>query len=151
MKKTWETVSGLDEPLNHQSKRLSAPSVRQQFPFLGGVSDSDEAILESKGSGHLDPRKLIEAEQAVAIQNGCNIIREVVIKIEAEKTAVAGDIWRIHLTSGDVLYTRKVLVAAGAFATIHDLFSNLSKPYLTLLTQSVVRGEITEKEALHLK
>ena len=73
-----------------------------------------------KNSGHINPRKLVAAQQKIAKSRGCEIINDVVVTIKDSKDRDGG-LAQLRCESGRMVQARKVLLCTGAFTNYHDL------------------------------
>ncbi|WP_043735808.1 FAD-dependent oxidoreductase [Nocardia asiatica] len=102
-------------------QRLDETALATQFPMLGlpPFEDGVEGLYEPRQAGHLNPRRLVSAQLALAQNHGARILRAAV-----EAAEQAGGRWRLRL-DGDhgrrEVIAEKVLVAAGAFTNHNNL------------------------------
>ena len=83
---------------------------------------------EAAPSGYINPRAMVQAQVAVAQQQGVEIVRQVAVQVQDVGTHVA-----VGLDNGEVLSAKKVLLATGAFTHCFDL---LPRP-VDLLAESI--------------
>jgi len=105
-----------------------------KFPHLAFPSDY-YVIHEPGPAGHLNPRKLIQAQNRVACAGGAVIRREIATGVEVLSTGVT-----ITMASGEVT-ADKVLVASGAFTNFNSLLP-IELP-LTIETEIVALGRLS--------
>ncbi|XP_064083174.1 monomeric sarcosine oxidase-like [Macrobrachium nipponense] len=127
---------------------------KSHFPFLN-LPDDVYVLWEKDVSGHISPRKLLEAHQKVASRNGVRILPEIVSAISPVKSSqTTTHRWEILTEEGSELHTKSVLVCAGAYAGFKGLFQQVvpkKVPDLELRTQTVAYLRIPEKEAEQLR
>ncbi|XP_066981914.1 monomeric sarcosine oxidase-like [Macrobrachium rosenbergii] len=127
---------------------------KSHFPFLN-LPDDAYVLWEKDSSGHISPRKLLEAHQKVAAKNGVRILPEIVSAINAVKSSqTTTHRWELMTEEGSELHTKAVLVCAGAYAGFKGLFKQVTPkklPDLELRTQTVAYLRISEKEAERLR
>ncbi|XP_068251063.1 monomeric sarcosine oxidase-like [Palaemon carinicauda] len=127
---------------------------RTHFPFFN-LPDEAHVLWEKNTSGHISPRKLIEAHQMVAVKNGVEILREVVLTIiPAKSSQSTTHRWDVVTEEGTHLHAKSVLVCAGAYAGFKQLFEHVTPkrlPNLELRTQTVAYLRISSKEAERLR
>ncbi|MCJ8518428.1 sarcosine oxidase [Pseudorhizobium tarimense] len=70
-----------------------------------------EGVWESKNAGHVNPRRLVEAQTVLAERQGCSFIRETVSSVRDEDGHVV-----VTTTEGGEYPADRVLVAAGGFS-----------------------------------
>ena len=90
-------------------------SWRARFPQLE-FPDTHYVIHEPAPAGHINPRRLIEAQNAAAARRGARVFRELVVGVQSGRDAVT-----VTTESGSHLSAERVLVAAGAFTNFNHL------------------------------
>ncbi|MFV2039779.1 MAG: NAD(P)/FAD-dependent oxidoreductase [Acidimicrobiales bacterium] len=104
------------------------------FPHLD-FPDTHYVLHEPAPAGFINPRRLIQAQNAVAAGHGAGIIREIVVAVRARPGGA------VVTTAGGTTYrARKVLVTAGAFTNFNNLLTD-DLP-LTLKTEAVVLARV---------
>jgi len=111
-------------------------SWRVKFPQLD-FPDDHYVIHEPAPAGHINPRRLIEAQNRVAVAAGAVIRREMVIGIETSRSG------SVVTTGSGKVATGRVLVAAGAFTNFNGLLPR-SLP-LTIETEIVALGRLSRE------
>lgn len=123
-------------------ERLSSPAVMARFPFFE-FPTTYQAIWEPDPAGHINPRALIQAQLAVAAQQGAAIIRETVTGVGPQSDGVI-----VKTDVGHTYRAQKVLVAAGAFSNGYGL---LERPLpLRVKTESIILAEVKAAELARL-
>ncbi len=101
-------------------------------------------LLEDSPSGHINPFKLIEAQEHVFVKNGGTTINETVIGIKREP-----DGYKVQTNAGTTLNSNRVLVSAGAFSNFNTLI--LRPLQLELESETVLLAQVSEEEASRLQ
>lgn len=73
-------------------------------------SDEWTCLLEAAPAGHIDPRKMIEAQHAVAVADGAEVVRAEVRSVASEGTG-----FRIRIDDGSELTAERVIIATGSY------------------------------------
>ncbi|KAL4238963.1 hypothetical protein ACF0H5_003667 [Mactra antiquata] len=118
---------------NVETESFDAEMFRKHFSYLK-VPDNVQAELETTNAGFINPRKLVEAEQTLASQQGCTIIDNVVHKIERIVCSDGTYAMKVVTDSGRCINARKVLLTTGAFTSFRQLV-----PYLKFDFQIIPR------------
>lgn len=100
-------ASGL--PLGAQTTWLDAAEVRQRFPFLNVGADT-RGLYEGGKAGHISPRRMVAAQNAVAAKRGATILAE-----EAAALRLVSGGVEVETATGAVHRGERVLIATGAF------------------------------------
>ena len=85
-----------------------------KFPFQFPADYS--VVFEAAPSGYLNPRKMVQAQVAVAQKLGAEVVAGLVTQVTDRETHVD-----IVLDDGRVISAEKILIATGAFANCFDL------------------------------
>lgn len=101
------------------------------------------ANFEAAPSGHINPRKLIEAQLAVCRQYGSAVISDTVVQV----TRVNGTM-QVVTQGGQTYQAKQVLLAPGAFANFMQLTHR--KLALQLKSETVLLAKVSEAEAERL-
>ncbi|MCP5024661.1 MAG: FAD-dependent oxidoreductase [Actinomycetia bacterium] len=126
---------GIDHTLYQPGDR----SWREAFPHLDLPTDF-YVIHEPAPAGHINPRRLIAAQNRVAQTRGAVIVREMVVKVDPGPSETV-----LTTGSGAEVRARKVLVASGAFTNFNGL---LPEPLpLTIETEVVAFGRVSAADA----
>ena len=144
VKDIMATVSRLSTNVIH----LQAEDLRNTFTFLR-VRDGDIGLLETSSSGWINPRKLRQAEQNLAMSNGCKILNDVVNDVTNIGQASV-PLFQLTTELGQVVLSQRVLLCTGAYTAFRALLPPGLEPDVKLLTQTVVFAEVTEQDALGL-
>jgi sarcosine oxidase len=114
----------------------------QLLPGVWGFHQPDRA-------GHLSPRGLVRAQQAIAVKRGCELVREGVETVQRDPQGT----FALTLTSGRTVTAERVILATGAFLNLsgHLLpFLGGREVALSLTTQTVAYLRLAEGEAARL-
>ena len=133
---------------NVQVEVLSNELLKERLPYMK-IANNDIGVYEEKKSGHVSPRKLVEAEQEVAQKQGCAVVRQVVRKIEL-KEYNGGRSMIITTDNNDVISCKDVLLTTGAFTTFRELLPDID-PVQELSPLTVALVEVDDKDAARLR
>lgn len=95
--------------LGADTERLDAAAMRARYPYLA-VPDDADGLREGRNAGHLSPRRMVQAQTAVARQQGAAILTERATAIRA----VPGGV-EVETAGGRTHRAERALVAAGGF------------------------------------
>ena len=87
----------------------------QRFPYLRFTPGSS-AVIQGKNAGYINPRRLLEAQQKISIEQGTTLLHEEVVQLR--KT---GEQIEIGTRSGETVRANRVLVATGAYSNATKL------------------------------
>ncbi|XP_069985822.1 monomeric sarcosine oxidase isoform X2 [Penaeus vannamei] len=139
----------------NQQMTASAEDVSKKwndiYPFFN-FPDDIYILQEKVNAGHISPREQVRAHQTAALQHGTEIVRKIVSTVTPADNPDYK--WQVETECGSVIYCTHVLVAAGGFAGLKNLFQNVKPgmvPDLDLRTQTVAYLRIDEDEAQRLK
>lgn len=148
----YATVHAKDNYLEHLHEQAA------QFNFPYSLYDGEEveksfphfcfpknvrANFEAAPSGHINPRKLIEAQLTVCKQNGGVVISDTVTDVKP-----ANNIFEITTAKKNIYKAKKVLLAPGAFANFLQLLQQ--KLWLQLKSETIVLAKVSAEEAERL-
>ena len=102
------------------------------------------SFYEPAPAGYINPRDLIRAQLKIATAQGTRIIREVVTAVSPTTDGAI-----VTTESGQVYWTRNVLVAAGAFTNVHELLPE--KLPLRVKTETTLLARLPESEVARLQ
>lgn len=105
--------------------------LKQASPFFEFPHDTG-GLLERGVAGYINPRSLIKAQLAIAVQNGATIIPKTVASINTRNGSV-----RVTTVQGDNYAAQKVLIAAGAYTNslLHSPLDLILKPRTILMAR----------------
>ncbi|MCP3857298.1 MAG: FAD-binding oxidoreductase [Actinomycetia bacterium] len=132
----------LERGIDHTLYEPGDRSWRDAYPQIDLPTDY-YVIHEPAPAGHINPRRLIAAQNLVAESNGAMIVRELVTEVVDDGSGA-----RITTESGRRIGAEKVLVAAGAFTNFNGLV--LEPLPLTIETEVVAFGRVSPHEAARL-
>jgi len=105
--------------------------------------ESTNGIFESSPSGHINPRKLITAQQALFQRNGGTIFSDTVKSVNHEN-----DILKIETLHGKTYHSKKVLLSPGAFINFFGLLKR--KLLLRLKSETTIWAKVSADTAFRL-
>jgi sarcosine oxidase len=118
-------------------------SWKKMFPFLDFPLEFD-LFYQPGPAGYVNPRQMLLAQNAIAQQNGAELINQRVIKVDSTADGV-----EITTEDGEKYSAEKVLVSCGAFTNFSNL---LPEPIpLRFKTESMVWGTVSDQTAERLK
>lgn len=117
----------------------------ESFPYMQFGKDED-GVYEKCDSGHINPRKMVTAQIVGAINQGCDVLRDVVVSLEKN---MGTDLFKLTTKSGNTILTRKVLLATNTFTKVLQLLKN--PPKFIAMPQTVSFGRISEEDAVRLR
>ncbi len=129
-------------------ERMASKQINSYWPFLrvpqlsGGV----EGLYEQRMAGYLNPRKLVAAQLALFERAGGALIRGNVVKVEKEG---ASDLWKLYTVQNqdrDIIYTKRVLIAGGAYINHNGILPRGYKLDLCAFTEPNLLFEIEQEE-----
>ena len=94
---------------------LDDATLNERFPYLDFTPGSS-AVYQEQDAGYLNPRMLIQAQQALASEQRTRLIREEVLQLKKRGQQI-----EIGLRSGGTLHANRVLVATGAYTNSSKL------------------------------
>ena len=104
-------------------------------------------LCEPGPAGHIDPRRMLAANLAVATAQGATVASEEVTALEA----VDGG-WSLRTSAGRTVHARQVLVTAGPHAdeVLRGVTPPESAPHLAVRGETVVLAELDQTEQARL-
>ncbi|XP_054756178.2 monomeric sarcosine oxidase-like isoform X1 [Lytechinus pictus] len=123
-------------------KALDSVGLREQLPYLH-IEPNWEFLLNTENAGYVSPRNLVAAQQKIASSHGCQIIDDVVIKVEDTD----GDFLKVLCQSGRQVTAKRVLLCTGAFSNYYDLLPGDKKIDFKPMKIFVVKSEVSEEYA----
>lgn len=145
--------SGSDAYLDKTDELAKAFNIKYQR-FLSGTSlklfapdfnftETANGIFESSPSGHINPRKLIKAQQTLFQKNGGIIFNDTVKSLNREN-----GILKIETLDGKTYHSNKVLLSPGAFINFFNLLKR--KLVLRLKSETTIWAKVSADTASHL-
>ncbi|MGN6194269.1 MAG: NAD(P)/FAD-dependent oxidoreductase [Ginsengibacter sp.] len=104
---------------------------------------SSKGIFEEAPSGHINPRLLIKAQLNLFGKNGGEIFNDTAADVSNKNNEI-----KITTLSGKIFYSKKVLLAPGAFVNFFNLLPQ--KVFLTMKSESTIWVKTTSEEGLRL-
>ena len=114
----WFNLSAMREvaaELSVDIEDLGDTSLNRRYPYLRFTPGS-RAVLQAKDAGYIDPRRLLEAQQKIAVEQGTTMLRDVVVRMQR-----IGDQIEIDTRSGGTVRANRVLLATGAYSNATKL------------------------------
>ncbi len=105
------------EDLNVALEELDDTALKQRYPSLHFTPGSG-ALLQAQDAGVIDPRRLVEAQQKIAAEQGTTLLRDVVVQVRVTEAQV-----EIDTQSGEKIHANRVLLATGASTNAARLLS----------------------------
>lgn len=113
-----------------------------RFPMLA-FPDGHDVLFEPAPAGYINPRQLLAAQNAVAVQHGATVLPKRVLSIDCTTDGVT-----VRTEDGSDHVADRVLVACGAFTNFGGL---LPEPIsLRLKTETTVWGTVSAETATAL-
>ncbi|XP_033634259.1 uncharacterized protein LOC117295657 [Asterias rubens] len=130
---------------------LSASEVQDLYPFLDTSKYGDQAFLFPQDAGYVNPRLVVAAQQKVAKEQGCDIIDDVVESVEEESYQTDKEaVMKIITKSGNIFWSKRVLLCCGAFTQLKDLLPRDLELDLKVDGTFVVKLELGEEDVARL-
>jgi len=130
-----------------QVEYLTGAETETRFPYLSIGNSHARTIFEPKNAGYINPRLMIAAQQKLAQNGGCRIIREIVNSVATVNPTLS----RITTDQGTEVLARKVLVATGAFTYFRSILPRYLQLRLQPVTQAVIFAELSTEDQLIMK
>ena len=126
---------------------INVTNARSTFPQLN-ITEDLFGYHQPDNSGHINPREMIKAQQALAALHNCDIVCEEVIEIKKENERFI-----LTLSNGKKLTAAKIILAQGAYLNFSNLLKNFTKMDvdLRLTTQTIAYLQVSDEEANRLK
>ncbi len=138
-----EQVDELGEKCNASFNFFeNGKSLKEAFPEFD-FPERSKGIFEDAPSGYINPRHLVKAQLKVFGKNNGTIINEIAQEIIHEK-----DCLKIVTGAGNILESKKVLIAAGAFTNSLNLLDR--KLDFKLKSETTIWAKVSEEEAMRL-
>ncbi|TDK38877.1 FAD-dependent oxidoreductase [Rhizobium deserti] len=118
------------------TETVSDPELATRFPFFSFPSAS-EGVWEPVKAGHINPRRLVQAQTLLAERQGATLISETVASVRQH-----GDRVTVQTAEGNTYSGDRVLIAAGGFSINEDLLG--ARLDLRVFARTVAFFEIDE-------
>lgn len=138
-------IEEIDQTTGIRVERFDAADRRltSRFPMLG-FPDGYDVVLEPAPAGYVNPRQMLAAQNAVAVQHGATVVTQRALSVDASADEVA-----VRTEDGSVHVGDRALVACGAFTNFGDL---IPRPIpLRLKTETTVWGTVSAETATSLE
>ncbi|XP_782961.3 uncharacterized protein LOC577652 [Strongylocentrotus purpuratus] len=143
-----QTVQNAETIGNVAYKSLNAAGLKAQFPYLH-AEESWQMLFNFKNAGHVSARNLVAAQQKIAASHGCDIINDVVVKVQ-EKEKSRDSFINIVCQSGRKVAAKRVLLCTGAFSNSYDLLPRGKQIEFYPIEVSVMKAELSQDDALKM-
>jgi sarcosine oxidase len=121
---------------------MTAAAMRQaynlQFP------EGYDLFVEGPPSGYINPRDMIRAQLAVAVEAGAEILRETAVSIQKHNNHI-----QVNTQEGHQYRAEKVLLATGAYTNCFELLPR--KLALRVKSETIVLGRVPDNEGERFK
>jgi sarcosine oxidase len=118
-------------------------ALRERFPALAFAAGC-VGLYQPHTAGHVSPRAQVQAQTAVAAQQGATIIRETVHTVRQVNGGVEASTEEGHIYRG-----ARVLVATGGFSNTKQLLPNPLD--MTVYARTIVLAELDHAQVEHLR
>ncbi|XP_045215480.2 uncharacterized protein LOC123565756 [Mercenaria mercenaria] len=129
-------------------QNLDNELLNQRFPYLRFRDDTIGSI-EMKKAGYINPRRIVEAQKAMAAKQGCTIFDDVVNDVSRIVQSDGSYAMLVKTEGGRSILSKKVLLATGAFTTFRNLLPGFQPDQiLSPLVVSLLEVEKTNVKTL---
>jgi sarcosine oxidase len=135
-------------------QRMAEDALRAEFPDLAlpPMSGGVEGLLEPRQAGYLNPRKLVEAQLALAVAAGGRLVRAAVTGVRKDR---ASGLWQLqvqHDECGTIhIGAENVLIATGALTNQNDVLPDGHRLALHAFTEPNLLFEISDDQLARLR
>ena len=120
---------------NFPFRELTTLELRQICPYMNISAEYSCGILIERDAGYINPRDMVAAQKICAEKAGCEIINDVVRRIIPPREA---DGYNVLITdNGRLFYSRKILLATGAFTHCRRLLPREVQPDVALQAEAM--------------
>ncbi|RDD36956.1 N-methyl-L-tryptophan oxidase [Trichoplax sp. H2] len=139
----WGKIEKCAKDLQINYNRLNNKDLKSRFPYLH-LADDYIGFYEANSAGYISPRGQVKAEIKAAMDNGCQLIRDIVYQVQRSQDGK----FIITTESNRVISSQKIVVATGAFTLFKDIIPTdiRKKLAITCGTQTVVKLQVSEEE-----
>ena len=133
--KDWNALN--ESALKHQVSHeiLGKGELQRRYPYFR--FDDDNAILESETAGYINPRKLVQAQNEIALGHGVKQIKETALKMEKKSSR-----WNVLTDQGNLYIADIILLCTGAFTN-----ALLKEPLpFTIFPRTVLLARVEEDQ-----
>lgn len=110
-------------------EKMDNVSLRKMYSFLK-LNDDTCGLLERGNAGYINPRKMVQAQKKIASKQGCTIVDDVVCHVSRRVQSDGSYFMRIETATGQVIESKAVLLATGAFTAFRDLLPGIKHDHL---------------------
>lgn len=100
-------------------EELDDGALHERFPYLRFTPGSG-AMLQARNAGYINPRRLVEAQQKIAADQGATLLRAEVVEVHSTGGEVA-----IRTRAGETVRANRVLLATGASTNAAKLLPHM--------------------------
>ena len=136
-----EANKKIGDELGVDYEQLTDDDLKRLYPRLH-FRDNAIALLEKGTGGAIDPRKMLEAQLAIAKKHGAEIIRQTVTSITRQTRGYSIALGETRITAD------RVLVCAGAFSNFNQLLPAALKMTIHAETQCLAQLDASEQAQL---
>ncbi|XP_060558103.1 N-methyl-L-tryptophan oxidase-like isoform X1 [Ruditapes philippinarum] len=115
-------------------------SLQHRFPYLR-FTNNTLGSFETQNAGHINPRRIVQAQKVIAAEQGCTIIDDVVNHVTRIVQSDGTYAMQVKTEEGRTILCKRVLLATGAFTTFKNLMPYM-KPEQKLSPISVSLLEV---------
>ncbi|WP_430778576.1 NAD(P)/FAD-dependent oxidoreductase [Allorhizobium undicola] len=110
-----ERVMAAASALDVETDNLDAQALQKRFPYFS-FPENAMGVHEGRRAGHINPRRMVEAQSLLAERAGATILRQTACGIRDE-----GGFAVVRTAEGEEIRAERVLVAAGGFTICEGL------------------------------
>lgn len=111
------------------TQKLDIKLLKQRFPYLRLTEDTN-GRMETKKAGYVNPRRMVKAQKTMAAKQGCTIIDDVVNHVTRIVQSDGSYVMLIKTEKGLSIWSKKVLLATGAFTTFRDVLPDVRPEHI---------------------
>lgn len=128
--------------LSVETALLDDSGLKCRFPFFA-FPEGSEGVHETKGAGHISPRRLVKAQSVLAEKAGARIIRQTALSVREENGLAV-----IRTAEGETFTAEKALLATGGFSIAENLLA--APVHLTVRGRTIAFFEVSEADVASL-
>lgn len=142
----WNSIENCAQGLQYEYHKLNVQELKRQFPYFD-LPANYIGFHEASSAGYISPRGQVEAEIKAATGSGCDLIRDIVNRVDRNEEGK----FVITTESNITIKSRKIVVATGAFTLFKDIIPTdiRQKLDITCGTQTVVKFEVAPDDLNH--
>ncbi|KAL4238962.1 hypothetical protein ACF0H5_003666 [Mactra antiquata] len=132
------------QAFEEQPELLSKKIVDERFNYLK-FPDEITGVVETKNAGIINPRKLVQAQQKLAVEQGCTIIDDVVCDVDRIVHSDQTYVMKVVTETGDTVLAKFVLLCTGAFTKLRNMLPQCLNIQHTIAPLTVALVEVDMK------